>query len=233
MSDRSDEHAWKEGFDYGNLFAKYERDELKAKLKAFDKKTETVPPGVKSIRVISNNETWVFGGTTDNYGDWYCQWVEGREAAIHSIEVNGVTWTVGEVISRGSIVSFIYSEWVKAWMAGVALPNGSTSHFYIKDLRKLPSKPVIVSLPDENGKMVDLFLGDSYYVVGIDWVAYRYCVPANWNYDKSDDDRRFPTLALAEDYILQHKPVIPYGEFLDAVNFSECSKLIKKYKPSK
>ena len=170
-----------------------------------------IPPGI--IAFIDRNGTIRKVNTSD-----YSLWVHGEfflGSIIHTISVNGAEWSVGDWYHHcdnrnHQIESF---EWRgTTWKFNTE--EGLNTYMYKdivlgENIFKGKYRKHICQLPDENGKMVDMFEGDITWYVKLDWEIS--CWKMNNSYNKDNLNRMFSTKEAAEKYVRDNKPVIPLG----------------------
>lgn len=128
------------------------------------------PPGIISMKDKNGHVTYFESCTRHTYANWHeCFTVLGY--LPHSISVEGVTFSVGEEVQWGSlnrkwvIERFQFDKDKKEWRVKFATQFTSVA---VGTLRKLPpqeERKAVCQLPDETGKMIDMFEGDRYWFI--------------------------------------------------------------------
>jgi hypothetical protein len=183
------------------------------------KESIIVPPGIKAFRDYNGNIIHQGDYGYICYNDWVeLHFTEGTFPAstIYTISVNGVEWSVGDWYHHcdnrnHQIKSF---EWRgTTWKFNTE--EGLNTYIYKdivlgENIFKGKYRKPICQLPDENGKMVDMFEGDiSYWVHDESFEITE--VKIRKDHVGSNYSRWYATKAAAEKYVRDNKPVYPAG----------------------
>lgn len=183
-------------------------------------KEAVIPPGILVMYNDHVQTTFksIINKTTHTYEDWY-ECFNNMGYNPHTILVDGVEWSVGDWyhFSNGDDHQIRSFEWLES--AGWKIKS-DLFHTYLNQCKPSGSVPIlkgkfrkpICQLPDENGKMVDMFEGDMMYTVFHNWSIVPDRVKSDSSFSHHVNGRIcFATKAAAERYIYNHKPVYPAG----------------------
>jgi hypothetical protein len=172
-----------------------------------------IPPGI--IRFKWTDGTIVtYSKSFLNYNNWVKAHLN-TDNSIYTIKQDGVIWDVGDKLGEDeTILEFQWDENRQDWKVGYRKDHiyGHTdSSFcggYLKILIKNMRKPVC-QLPNENGKIVNMFEGDKYWFVTNDNWKIEKATISTLKYIVYPKDLCYATETAAEKYVYENKPVIP------------------------
>jgi hypothetical protein len=186
-----------------------------------------VPPGIISF---INPKGSCVGKLEDEGALDYKSWVKIYYGSwkVHSILVGRVIWTVGEKVLHFHKYEIVIKELrftVDEWFA----IDENDHSFAVIHLSKLPKRTPIVTLAG-----VPIYEGDKFWYVTTYW-GIDECSMEPKQFKHMLKDRSFSTKEIAEEFVRDNKPVVPYGELEKAFHsnslFFKLRDILEKYKP--
>lgn len=198
----------------------YEFEDLKYYIDAFEEVKDTIiHPGV--VKMYNDYEKSTFSSIHKHtYEEWY-ETFNAMGYKPFTILVDGVEWSVGDWYSHDHRNNFQIKsfEWIPTyrnidgwWKIGTTDGKNCNLTMNVVQLSifKGKSPKPICQLPDENGKMVDIYPGIYWYVNQRTWVIDFDTIGEA---DELNDGicKPFATKAAAKKYVKDNKPVYPAG----------------------
>src|SRR6185312_4478887 len=179
------------------------------------KEDPVVPPGILSFIDKNGSPSSIYKDIEKTNPEFYKRWIlRHQDDSVLTISVRGTEWTCGEKTNRGEIEKFYWDYDQGLWKVAIKNPVNDF-YYWLHDLRKLPTRTPICQLPDENGKIVDMYEGDtSYWVFLENFKIGKDIIQNRWG--TSDAFKHFATRAAAEKYVFDNQPFYPRG-FVEAV----------------